>query len=433
MNIVRCVALASFLVWPVSHSLAQTPDNSSDQAPADEQPKSPADLAFEPIARDFNILFESLRNKGGIAPEDHSILNAIRQRVAEFHKQFPNDLRGPAVELTLATWLKENDLAEKLYADIMKTAPDKIEPRLAWANRLKAQNRYAQAIDVLRGAPIDPAKNPEAFVTLSECLFAQERFQEAVEALDSIPTEVLDKQLQIKFPVDQAKKSRKEYVDLWAAEQSLRQQEDQAGDLPRALLVTQRGPITLELFENQAPNTVANFVSLVEQGFYNGTKFHRVMPNFMAQGGDPNTKEGATGVPGQGNPGYFIADEVGREDHRKHFTGSLAMAKTEAPNTAGCQFYITHAPTPPLNGKYTVFGRVIDGLDVARAIKQDDVIESIAILRKRDHEYKPQTLPTSATFTPPTRPNAPTTQPTTIPATIQPPPTTQPTTAPAPE
>ncbi|MCH8343242.1 MAG: peptidylprolyl isomerase [Planctomycetes bacterium] len=163
--------------------------------------------------------------------------------------------------------------------------------------------------------------------------------------------------------------------------------------MPRAELITVRGRIVVELFENEAPNTVANFVSLAEAGFYDGSRFHRVIPNFMAQGGDPNSKPGGTGVPGEGSPGYRIPDEHGREGARNHFTGSLAMAKTASPHTAGCQFYMTHTPPAQLNGNYTVFGRVIEGLEVVRSIELDDVLESVSVLRKRDHEYSPQTLP----------------------------------------
>ena len=171
-------------------------------------------------------------------------------------------------------------------------------------------------------------------------------------------------------------------------------------------------------YENEAPNTVANFISLSESDFYGGTNFHRVIPNFMAQGGDPNSKDGAEGTPGTGDPGYRIADEHDREGARSHFTGTLAMANNNFPHTGGCQFYFTHEPTPHLNGKHTVFGRVIDGLDVVRVIEPNDAIVSVTVLRKRDHEYKPDTLPLSQR---PRQPFAfdPTKPPTTLPQVIE--------------
>ena len=149
----------------------------------------------------------------------------------------------------------------------------------------------------------------------------------------------------------------------------------------------------VELFENEAPNTVANFISLAESGFYDGSKFHRVLPNFMSQGGDPNTKPGGTGPAGAGGPGYCIPDEHTLGGARNHFTGSLAMAKTGVPNSGGCQFYITHTAPAHLNGEHTVFGRTVEGLDVARSLEEGDVMETVNVLRKRDHAYEPETLP----------------------------------------
>jgi peptidyl-prolyl cis-trans isomerase B (cyclophilin B) len=139
-----------------------------------------------------------------------------------------------------------------------------------------------------------------------------------------------------------------------------------------AIIETTRGNIEVNLFAGEAPNTVNNFVFLAREGFYNGTKFHRVIPNFMIQGGDP------TGS-GMGGPGYKFADEVGPGNvpHR-HATGSLSMANA-GPNTNGSQFFITHAPQPHLDGKHTVFGQVISGQDVVDSIKQGDEIKSVTI------------------------------------------------------
>ncbi len=139
-----------------------------------------------------------------------------------------------------------------------------------------------------------------------------------------------------------------------------------------ATVETTRGTISCDLFSSEAPNTVNNFVFLARDGFYNGTKFHRVIPNFMVQGGDPT----ATGT---GGPGYKFADEVGpgRVPHR-HAKGSLSMANA-GPNTNGSQFFITHAPQPHLDGKHTVFGQVTEGQDIVDAIKQGDEIVSITI------------------------------------------------------
>jgi cyclophilin family peptidyl-prolyl cis-trans isomerase len=183
------------------------------------------------------------------------------------------------------------------------------------------------------------------------------------------------------------------YLKYWPEEQQIRQQEAEADNLPRVKLSTNKGDIVLELFEDQAPGTVGNFVSLVQKGFYDGLTFHRVLPGFMAQGGCP---EGT----GSGGPGYTIYDEFDKPEARKHFRGSLSMAKTGAPNSGGSQFFITYRPTPHLNGKHTVFGRVIEGMEVAKQLQprdpsaagekpEPDKIIKAEVLRKRDHEYLP--------------------------------------------
>ncbi len=135
-----------------------------------------------------------------------------------------------------------------------------------------------------------------------------------------------------------------------------------------ATIETSRGTIEVELFAQDAPLTINNFVFLAREGFYNGTKFHRVIPNFMVQGGDP------TGT-GTGGPGYKFADE---RNSRKHGTGTLSMANA-GPNTNGSQFFITHEPQPHLNGKHTVFGQLTSGQDIVDAIKQGDTITSVTI------------------------------------------------------
>jgi cyclophilin family peptidyl-prolyl cis-trans isomerase len=168
-----------------------------------------------------------------------------------------------------------------------------------------------------------------------------------------------------------------------------------AGDLPRVKLQTSKGDITIELFEDQAPNTVANFLSLVGKGFYDGLVFHRVLDGFMAQGGDP------TGT-GSGGPGYTIPCECYDKNHRHHFFGTLSMAHAGR-DTGGSQFFLTFGPTSHLDGKHTAFGRVIEGGEVlaklqrinpeeATDVKPDKIVKA-TIVRKRDHEYTPKTLP----------------------------------------
>jgi peptidyl-prolyl cis-trans isomerase B (cyclophilin B) len=138
--------------------------------------------------------------------------------------------------------------------------------------------------------------------------------------------------------------------------------------MSQAIMETSKGTIHLDLFEKDAPNTVANFVKLAKSGFYDGVSFHRVIKNFMIQGGDP------TGT-GGGGPGYKIKCEINAQ---KHTPGTLSMAHA-GKDTGGSQFFITHVATPHLDGVHTVFGRTTD-MSVVNAIQQGDKITSVKII-----------------------------------------------------
>ncbi|MCD4810126.1 MAG: peptidylprolyl isomerase [Methanosarcinales archaeon] len=141
--------------------------------------------------------------------------------------------------------------------------------------------------------------------------------------------------------------------------------------MKKAIIETDKGNIVLELFESDAPNTVANFVKLINKGYYNGLKFHRVIPNFMVQGGCPVGN-------GTGGPGYAIKCEI---NPKKHLTGTLSMAHA-GKDTGGSQFFITHSPQPHLDGVHTVFGQVIEGMDVVNAIRQGDVMKQVKVVEE---------------------------------------------------
>lgn len=209
----------------------------------------------------------------------------------------------------------------------------------------------------------------------------------------------------------------------WKREQELRRQEEFAGDLPRVILNTTRGEIEIELFENEAPNTVANFIFLVEKGFYSNLDFHRVIHHEMAQGGGSELLRTETNLDGtlakrqnkDAGPGYTIPDELG-PNARKHFRGSVSMANA-GPNTGGSQFFICYQPRREYDGKHTVFGRVVRGMDVVSfflerqpydpneeledemelekrvlevpGCEMPDKILSAKVVRKRRHPYSP--------------------------------------------
>lgn len=138
----------------------------------------------------------------------------------------------------------------------------------------------------------------------------------------------------------------------------------------KALIKTNKGDIQVELYPEQTPVTVASFVNLAERGYYDGVVFHRVVPNFVIQGGDP------TGT-GRGGPGYQFEDEF--DPRLRHDSAGILSMANAGPRTNGSQFFITHGPTPHLNDKHSVFGKVTEGLEVVNAIRQDDKMVTVKI------------------------------------------------------
>ena len=145
--------------------------------------------------------------------------------------------------------------------------------------------------------------------------------------------------------------------------------------MTKALFETDAGNINIELFSNDAPNTVNNFTKLISEGFYDGLAFHRVIPGFMAQGGCPNTRAGSSGMPGTGGPGYKINCEI---NSNKHLKGSLSMAHA-GKNTGGSQFFIVYEAQPHLDGVHTVFGKTND-MKILLSITNGTKINSVSVL-----------------------------------------------------
>lgn len=193
----------------------------------------------------------------------------------------------------------------------------------------------------------------------------------------------------------------RKFRENWERELELREQDAAGEPLPMVRILTTKGAMDVELFENQAPQTVANFIHLVERGYYDGLNFHRVVEHFAAQGGCPNGD-------GSGDDGYTIYGENDNPDSRNFFRGTLGMALAGTDtDSAGTQFFITFLPTPELHEQgFTGFGRVVEGLEVLgnlnkidpdaegdkkeeqKGLMPDEIIE-ITVLRKREHEYVP--------------------------------------------
>lgn len=287
-----------------------------------------------------------------------------------------------------------------------------------WTSLARVQveaNQFELALQSALKAFEKSAQDVYVWNALARAAFAAETFKLVLDKLD----QAFPKNLP-----DWAKLIRKDasgLQDLWQAEAHQRQADRNRDDLPRVRLIiehrkfvldkgkpttkidsTPGGEVVVELFEDQAPNTVANFLELVEKKFYDGTKFCLSDPAALVLGGCPLTKNADPADDGTGGPGYLIPDEFKLPRSRPHFRGSLCMANTGQPNSAGSQFYITLTPQPTMNGLFTVFGRVIKGQDIVDRITQGrtnldvgpfgriipgDVLVRAEVIRKRPHVY----------------------------------------------
>lgn len=276
----------------------------------------------------------------------------------------------------------------KLSVEILKSRPT--DPT---AGEFARDTQQYEEIAAITDAALKAGKSSGELVSLAGWAhFNSNQFERAKEILEKGAEEK-----QLTGEAERLVEPAQNYVDLWKAEQEIRAKEAAAPEdqqLPRVELETTKGKILLELFENEAPNTVANFISIVESGKYDGTLFHRVIRNFMAQGGDLSTREGYD--PEKDALGYTIKCECYKEDARKHFRGSLSMALAGR-DTGDSGFFITRTPTFWLNqtprpeSVHTVFGRVVEGMDAVDALDVGDKLISAKVIRKRDHEYKPVT------------------------------------------
>jgi cyclophilin family peptidyl-prolyl cis-trans isomerase len=289
---------------------------------------------------------------------------------------------------------KQFESAQALLAGLVESAlaaydatggkDDEVEQFLiAVVEQRVATDRYEEAMPVIEsltqaGAehPVIPFLGALAAFAVGDYDASASHFKKLVETglLDQPPQSKNKEELELISLVVSLQGVLEAHKEAWAHEQQIRAAEAESDDLPRVLLKTTQGDITLELFENEAPNTVKNFVTLVEQGAYDNTAFHRVLPQFMAQGGDPTTA-------GKPEPNYTIPCECYAANARKHFRGSLSMAH-RGRDTASAGFFLTFRPTPHLDGQtfnpastapaHTVFGRVIEGLEVLAELQRFD-------------------------------------------------------------
>ncbi len=292
-------------------------------------------------------------------------------------------------------------------------------PRL-YASLARAQTEANQPKDALRSAAkaLDlDGKDRYAWNAYTRAAINLQRFAELAERLERT------------FPVKRPGWAAEMHTAAlawqkrWQVEQKLRQAEERADNLPRVRLLiehrrfardangaalttietTGKGEVLLELFEDQAPEAVASFLTLAEQKVYDGTRFYLAVPAALVAGGDPKSKAGDPKEDGTGGPGYFIPDEFNRPDARGHFRGSISLINN-GPKTTGCQFFINHTPSQEMDGRFTVFGRVLAGQEVIDRITPGrtnaqlgggrgriipgDLVVRAEVLRKRPHRYR---------------------------------------------
>jgi cyclophilin family peptidyl-prolyl cis-trans isomerase len=348
-------------------AFAQDDKPADDKSPAERFQAAQAD--WDTLEKDVKAVVTEFRTSDEAAREgirkkyeslvakSSTVLKALREAAMAAYAAAPN--KDPKVTQTLVRLLSD---------DVRR---DDFEPALKLARLLlenKAENPLIYNYAGIAAYGIDDLAQAEQWLKVAQ------------------KNGTLDEQGELCL-VDSS-----EAKERFAKEQKIREKEAASGDLPRVKLQTSRGVILIELFENEAPDTVGNFVSLVEKGFYNGLTFHRVLPGFMAQGGDPDGTGG-------GGPGYEIYCECDKPEHRRHFRGTLSMAHA-GKNTGGSQFFLTFRATPHLDGRHTAFGRVVEGFDVLPKLQRRDPqsenppsadrIVKAEVVRKRDHAYAPK-------------------------------------------
>jgi cyclophilin family peptidyl-prolyl cis-trans isomerase len=327
-------------------------------------------------------------------------------------KQMLGELRGLELAYYTADEAERDDLAERfretrqegrqLESELIQAAirslarqPDEDEELrefLTWvATFFFNTQQYEDALRIAQLLIENHIENRAVYETAARSAFACHEFPLAERYLEILTEEHGEIE-----PYADRLRSIPYYQKEWKRERQLRQAEALADDLPRVLLRTNRGEIELELFENEAPNTVANFISLVQQRFYDGATFHLVQPGIQAQSGRPQGT-------GEYGPGYTIPCECYRPERRLHFRGSLSMAHQQR-DTGSSQFNLMFQPVRGRDGTHTVFGRIVRGLEVlaklqprgqdpfSQTIKPDWIIEA-QVLRMRDHPYVPRTIP----------------------------------------
>ncbi len=390
------------------------------------QQESESASAAAPLRKERAVFDSMLEEWKPILQKMMDLRNEYREpktteeRRSECLREF-NELRKQAQS-------KNIELMDQAIVCILKYPQENHDLDAFILNVLREYRRidlYDEALDVCKKLLSKDVKNDEIVETIAYCSLFANDFETAAK----YGPKLKDLQWRRKSDFDYSQSPFKNldyWTQEWKRESELRRQEEIRGDLPHVVLLTTRGEIEIELFENQAPNTVANFIFLVEKGFYTNLDFHRVIHHEMAQGGGSELLRTETNLDGtlkkrqnqDVGPGYAIPDEL-NENSRKHFRGTVSMANA-GPNTAGSQFFICYQPCREYDGKYTAFGRVVRGMDIVSfflerqpydptekledemelekrvfeypGCEMPDKILSAKVTRKRSHPYSPYGL-----------------------------------------
>ena len=389
------------------------PGQSSVSAQSETAPIRKERIAFDEILEDWKVVLQKMMD----LREEYRLPETTDARRQECMREF-NELRAEAQTMN-------QQLMEQAVLCILKYPKENMDLDAFIINVLREYRRldlHDDALAICKTLLSQDIKSDE----ITEAIAYSALYANDFETAAKYGPKLKDLQWRRKSDFDYSQSPFKnlEYWQAeWKREQELRRQEERAGDLPRVVLETTRGDIEIELFENQAPNTVANFIFLVENGFYTNLDFHRVIHHEMAQGGGSELIRTETNMDGtlkkrqnkNAGPGYTIPDEI-HEQSRKHFRGTVSMANA-GPNTGGSQFFICYQPRREYDGKHTVFGRVVRGMDVVSfflprqpydpneqledeselenrvlevpGCEMPDKILSAKVIRKRRHPYSP--------------------------------------------
>ena len=375
-----------------SDPAAPTEEPAADAAAAPSPDAVAARQAFDAVLKQWqDVTAQIPKTQQARQAASGAERKALDEQLAAQYKQ-ADDLIGKMSEAGLAVY----KLAPDAYQDVNDTLVVIAQFHLNGGPNGDGGDQYEKALQLISGL-IDAgagAKYPQLYFwgglaayNANDFQLAEKYFAESSKAggeVGGLSPSLVQAALQAQGSLATMKKA-------WEKESAIREAEAKADDNPRVKLTTTKGDVVIELFENEAPQAVANFLSLVKSGFYDGVTFHRVIPGFMAQGGDPDGN-------GTGGPGYNIKCECYQPNYRHHFRGSLSMAHAGR-NTGGSQFFLTFVPTSFLDGKHTVFGRVVEGMENASSIKRGEPVRSpdkivkAEVLRDRGHEYKFDKLP----------------------------------------